>query len=277
MDLEEVIIGLYIKLEKACGEVLAGRRLRQRGPDARLTVAEVLTIEVFSEMQGHHDDTSIWRYTKAHWQEWFPALGSYSAFAKQCANLWWVREQVLGHLFPAHDTVHITDGVPLPVCHRIRAGRSRCFRQEASYGYCAAKDELYYGFKGHILISLDAQIVGFTLTPANVDEREVLAHYKGTLKGMLIGDKGLLCKQRQQELAAWGIDLQTPLRNNMIDNRPNAWVRQLMKIRRRVETVIGQLTEHFQLNACKAKNVWHLTAKLHRKILAYNLSKIIKT
>lgn len=274
MNRETHIIEVYLTIESACRVVTGGLPVRQRGPDARLTDAEILTIEIFGEMQGHHDDASIWRYAKAHWQAWFPGLGSYSAFAKQCANLAWLKQRVFAHLFAPKDDVHITDGVPMPICHMARASRSRLFKGEATFGFCAAKDEHYYGFKGHVIINLHQQVVGFTLTPANIDERDVLDNMRGILNGLLIGDKGLLSRIRQAELAHDDINLQTPLRDNMHDTRPKAYVQTLLKTRRRVETVIGQLTEFFGFAACKARDSWHLTAKLTRKLLAYNLAKV---
>jgi hypothetical protein len=50
----------------------------------------------------------------------------------------------------------------------------------------------------------------------------------GLLSGLLIGDKGLLSKTRQAELAKVGIDLQTPLRDNMEDLRPKTAVQRLL-------------------------------------------------
>jgi IS5 family transposase len=272
MHRENDIIALYLTIDAACLAVTGGKKLRQRGPRPDLTDAEVLTIEIFGEMQGHHNDAEIWRYAKAHWQDWFPGLGSYPAFTKQSANLGWLKQQVLVHLFAPHDTIHLTDGVPMPICHLARANRSKLFRGEAAFGYCAAKGEHYSGFKGHVIINLKQQVVGFTLTPANVDERDVLDNVRGLLSGLLIGDKGLLSQAKQAELAQDRIDLQTPLRDNMTDPRPKNVVQRLLKTRRRIETVIGQLVEFFGLAACKARDLWHLTAKLARKLLAYNLA-----
>ena len=271
MNREKDIIELYLTIEAACQAVTQGKKLRQRGPEPDLTDAEVLTIEIFGEMQGHHDDASIWRYSKAHWQDWVPGLGSYPAFAKQSANLIHLKQKVFAHLFLPRDDVHITDGVPMPICHLARAGRSKLFKGEAALGFCAAKGEHYYGFKGHVIVTLEQKIVGFTLTAANIDEREVLDNMRGLLSGMLIGDKGSLSQTKQMELAEDGINLQTPLRDNMTDPRPKEVVQRLLKLRRRVETVIGQLVEYFDFAACNARDLWHLTAKLLRKLLAYNL------
>jgi hypothetical protein len=95
---------------------------------------------------------------------------------------------------------------------------------------------------------------------------------RGILSGLLIGDKGLLSKVKQAELAEVGIDLQTPLRDNMDDPRPKTAVQRLLKVRRRVETALGQLIDFFDFTSCKARDIWHLTSRLVRKLLAYNLS-----
>lgn len=224
-------------------------------------------------MQGHHTDAAIWRYADAHWRAWFPGLGSYKAYVKQIANLAAIKQLIFAHLFAPQDNIHITDGVPMPICHLARANRSKLFKGEAAFGFCAAKDEHYYGFKGHVIINLDQQVVGFTLAAANVDERDVLDNMRGILSGLLIGDKGLLSKAKQAELAEAGINLQTPLRDNMNDPRLKTAVQRLLKVRRRVETAIGQLVDFFDFAACKARDLWRLTARLVRKLIAYNLKR----
>ena len=73
---------------------------------------------------------------------------------------------------------------------------------EASYGYCAAKDEFYYGFEGHIIINLAGVISGYTFASANIDERDVLQDMTQGLRGLLIGDKGFIKPSLKEELAA---------------------------------------------------------------------------
>ena len=58
----------------------------------------------------------------------------------------------------------------------------------------------------------------------------------------------------------------------MTDCRPKTVVQRLMKTRRRVETAIGQLVEFLDFAECKARDMWHLTSKLLRKLLAYNFA-----
>lgn len=169
------------------------------------------------------------------------------------------------------DSIHWVDGFPMPVCKYARASGSRCFKGEAGFSYCAAKDEKYYGFEGHVLISFEGIICGYAFTAANVDERDVLPEMAAGLHGLLIGDKGYIRPSLKQELEQQGMDLQTPLRKNMQDLRPKAFVSQLMSSRRLVETVIGQLTERFHIEKVRARDTWHLANRFIRKLFAHTM------
>lgn len=59
--------------------------------------------------------------------------------------------------------------------------------------------------------------------------------------------KGYLRPELKQYSKQLGIDLQTPLRKNMKDHRSKEAMGLLMKARRKIETVIGQLTDRFHI------------------------------
>ncbi len=61
-----------------------------------------------------------------------------------------------------------------------------------------------------------------------------------------------------KRIVLWGISYMPPLRDNMDDLRPKSAVQRLLKVRRRVETAIGQLVEFFDFAVCKAHDLWHL-------------------
>ena len=126
------------------------------------------------------------------------------------------------------------------------------------------------------MITFDGVITAWTVTPAAGDEREALWDLTDGVRGLVIGDKGYISAFLQAELAATGIDLQTPLRANMTDPRAPWIVRQLMRTRRLVETVIGQLTEQFHFEKIRARDGWHLTSRIARKVLAHTLGIFMK-
>jgi hypothetical protein len=82
------------------------------------------------------------------------------------------------------DTIHLVDSFTMPVCKYARASGSRCFKGEAGFSYCAAKDEKYYGFEGDVLPEMAAG-----------------------LHVLLIEDKGYIRPSLKQELEQHGIDL----------------------------------------------------------------------
>lgn len=151
--------------------------------------------------------------------------------------------------------------------------KCRSFKGMAAYGYCAAKQQFYYGFHGHLLISATGVITGFSLTPANGSEREALWDMVQTIHGLLIGDKGYLSAALQPALRAVGIELETALRSNMHDTREPVWVALLQRIRRLIETVIGQLVERFSIEKVRARDLWHLTSRINRKLLAHTVCR----
>lgn len=275
MPLEDFIIYVYCCVADIYSQVV-DVPLRRRGFKPKLTDSEVITMEIVGEFLGQDKDKGIWEYFRAHWHPWFPQLGARSNFAKHCANLWVVKQCLLDRLAIKlkgySDSIHLVDGFPMPVCRITRASKSKNFKGDAGYGYCAAKDEFYYGFEGHLIINFAGVISGYTFAPANKDERDVLQDMSQGLHGVLIGDKGYIRPSLEEELAAQGIDLQTPLRKNMIDTRPASFVQQLLSARRLVETVIGQLTERFNIEKVRARDLWHLTNRFVRKILTHTMA-----
>jgi hypothetical protein len=279
MPLEDLIITVYCWVEEQMNALHGDHRLRQRGFAPKLTDSEVITLEVVGEFLGLDTDVGIWKYFGRHWRSWFPHLGSRTTFAQQAANLWMIKQrlhqQLLNDLGALTDPIHLVDGCPLPVCGLTRAPQCRLFPETAELGYCAAKKQYYYGLHGHVMITFNGVITACAVTSASADERETLWELSAGIQGLVIGDKGYISAFLQAELAATGIDLQTPLRANMTDNRAPRVVQQLTRTRRRVETVIGQLTEQFHFEKVRARDAWHLTSRIARKVLAHTLGIFI--
>lgn len=276
MPIDEFIINIYLMVEQYYKKVVT-KPLRGSGYAPKLTDPEIICMEVEGEFLNMDQDKQIWQYFTQHWQAWFPAIGSYPNFAKHCANLWQVKQRIQDQvsLLEGQDNIHLIDGFPIPVCHYGRAYRHKNYRQIATFSYCAAKQEKYYGFEGHLLVNLSGMIKGFTFAPAHIDERAIAPEITGHIHGLLGADKGYISPSLDQYYQSQGIDLQTPLRRNMTDDRPKPVLKRLMKVRRTVETVIGQLAERFNIQKVRAKDLWHLSHRLIRKVLSHNLCFVL--
>ena len=181
-----------------------------------------------------------------------------------------MQEKISANLSEFKD-IFIIDGFPIPVCHIKRYKRKGSLRDEGAVGYCAAKGEYYFGFKGHLLVTPEGGICGIGVTPANIGERDMAPEVTEGKRGDLLGDKGLIRPELTEFLAGEGIRLHTPLRRNMQDSRPRSFVKLLNRVRRKIESVIGQLVERFHIQRIRAKDSWHLLCKIRRKIFAHAL------
>ncbi len=274
MPVEDFIIYVYCLVDDFYQREIT-TPLRTRGRAPKLTDSEVITMEIVGEWTGHHTDKGIWEYFKGYWLPLFPDLPARSQFARQASNLSKVKQlfhQYLCHQLRA-DTcdVHLIDGFPIEFCKLTRVRKCKSFKGYASYGYCASKDMKYYGFHGHLLVDERGIPVELTLTAANVDERDAAYEIINNIKGLLIGDKGLIRPILNNDCSEADIDLQTPLRKNMKDNRPKWAVKQLMNVRRRVETTIGQLVKYFDIEHVNCRDLWHLTSRMGRKVLSLTI------
>jgi hypothetical protein len=270
MDRDLRLVWLYCVIEDAVRQSLGETRLRSRGPTPALTDVEALTIEIFGETLGLNSDASIWRYASDHLRDWFPGLGTEWNFVRRCANLSWLTVQ--DALFHPSGDWNAFDGLPLPVCRYARSRRDKRFRGEAAWSVCAAKQEKYYGFKAGVLMNSAGEIFRWWLGPANTDEREMLDAMVSAMSGLLFADKGLISADLTDQLAGRGVDLTTPLRANMKDDRPPWLIRQAMRLRRGIETAFGRLVEDFGVLRNKGRDFWRWSARFLRKVLAYNLS-----
>ena len=172
--------------------------------------------------------------------------------------------------------IHLVDGFPMDVCVTIGAKNSTVYKGEAAYGYCAAKKKSFHCFQGHLMTDARGAPVAMTITAANIDERISIYDLLHNVGGLLIEDKGYIKPSLKSDCHSYGIDLQTPLRKNVIDSRPKWFVRQLMKIRRRIETVIDQLIDYFEIKRIRTRDTWHLTSCIARKLLRFTLDIYLK-
>jgi Transposase DDE domain len=210
---EEFIIAVFCCVDDGLKALTHGKPIRSRGFMPALSDAEVLTMEIVGEYRSLEHDAKIWAYFRDPWRTLFPNLTSRSSFVRQAANLWQyklrLQQRLAADLGAFEDDVHLVDGLPLRLCCLTDAGRCRSFRGQAAYGYCAAKDEKFYGFRGHLSVSASGVITGFTLTAANGDEREAVWEILSQIQGMLIGDKGYISQDLRHALRGVGVELQT--------------------------------------------------------------------
>jgi hypothetical protein len=276
MDRDYFIILVYCLVCEHYAIIAAQFPIRRGGFAPELTDEEVITIEICGEYFKLHTDLDIFAYFRAHYQPWFPRLRDRTLFVRQAANLWQVKAAIQQRLTQvsgqADDPVQVIDTLPLPVCGYTRSSRDRCFKPEADYGHCAAKDLDYYGFKLGLRIARSGMITHFPMLPARPHDLHLLADLVAGMRGIVPADKGFIDAWRQALLEErQAIGVVTPPRKRMTTTRPPRLLVACNHIRKRVETVGAHLTERFAVARIRVHDLWHFQHRLIRKVLAHTV------
>ena len=274
MDATTLLITVYCLID----EWLGGRRLRQRGPTPVLADSEVLTIECVGEFWGIDTDKGLYEHFRRHYRDWFPALGRIhrTTFARQAANLWAVKAQLHRHLLSQVDfdpAVSLVDSVAMPICRFARAYRCRRLREVAAWGHDEVAKQTYLGLRAHLRVCWPGVIVDGRLAPANLSDLAVGEDLLENMAGWALADRNYGSLGLAEQLQAQGGWLLAPPRGRRRSGqRPPPW---LTGKRRRVETVIGQLTGRYQLKRVWARDAWHLWSRWLRKLLSHTMAVLL--
>lgn len=144
--------------------------IRHGGFSPQLTDCECLTIEIVGPFLGYDKQKRLFNQMSAQFGAFSPALKERVAFVRQSANLWQVKafiwQQLVERLQGHHAPLQIIDTLPMPILKLARGHQRKVFRAapafefpEATKGYCAAKDEDYFGFKVGLRITSYGLIV----------------------------------------------------------------------------------------------------------------------
>jgi hypothetical protein len=279
VDLEEFSIAVYCLIDELLTEVTrtpGWPRVRSRGPAPILADSEVLSIEVIGEFLGFDQDVAIVRYFRCEHPDFFPALTRIhrTTFTRQAANLWVVKEQVWAVLrarVPCDPTLSLIDSLPVPVCRFGRSRRCRRFRGEAAYGYDQGSKTFFYGFRVHLRACWPGVLAAIQVAPADASDLAVAPEILTGAAGQALGDRNYWAPLLRAELHHTGVDLLAPSGHRTGDPHPT-FSHDLGRLRWRIETVASQLVERYHLKRIWARDSWHLTSRMVRKVLSHTVA-----
>ena len=278
MALETLIVAVFCLVDDFVRDLCHDHRLRQRGPMPVLADSEVLTVEIVGEFLGLDTDRGLHTYFRRHFGHLFPGLRQVhrATFLRQAANLWGAKHALRRRLLAMtghNPAVALIDGLPVPVRRFARAHRCRSLRDLSAFGYDPVVHQTYYGLRLHLRIAWPGVITAAVLAPANEADLAVAPQLLAGLAGWALGDKGYWSPVTRAELAADGLDLLAPPRGKTPG--ANRWPAWLVQARRRIETVLSQLTERFHAKRTRARDEWHLMARWLRKLASHTLAVLL--
>ena len=274
MDLETFITAVFCLADDFVRDLTRAGRLRRRGPEPVLADSEVLTIEAVGEFLGLDTDQALHAYFRRHFAEFFPGLRTVhrTTLAGRRRTSGWSRSpsgsasrRPLGRTRRSPSSTACpcrSAASPAPTAAGLpRAGRLRARRARAPDLLRAAAAPAR---------RLARRITAATLAPANEADRAVAPQLLAGLEGWALGDGGYWSPALRAELATHGLDLIAPARGKTAQAAP--WPAWLVQTRRRIETVLSQLTERYHAKQTRARDEWHLAARWARKFVSHTIA-----
>jgi hypothetical protein len=169
------------------------------GINPKLSDAELVILAVVQALLGFTSEARWLRHAGAHLRHLFPYLPQQPGYNKRLR----ASASLIRHCIRvlAADTTVWADDVWVVDSTPVECGRSRetAKRSElagwAEYGYCASHSRYFWGLRLHLVATLGGLPVGFALSGAKADERQVLL-------GIFDADPGLLAQRPGQTLIA---------------------------------------------------------------------------
>lgn len=244
--------------------------LRQRRRSGQLKMSEIMTIMIYFH-QSHYRDFKHYYTEQVQGQLWreFPHLVSYSRFVQLMPQAVIPLAAYLQSRCQPTRGIAFVDSTALAVCDNRRIGRHRVFAGLAQRGKTSMG--WFYGFKLHLVVNDEGEVVAFTLTAGNIDDRQPLPRLARELWGKLIGDKGYLSAPLAAQLLQQGLELITRVRSNMPPPLHSALDRLLLRKRAILETITDHLKNISQIEHTRHRSPLNFLVNLVAGLIAYTL------
>ena len=269
------ILPLFADLDDFCQSFEPSFRTKQlesgtarRQRQATLILSEVMTIIICFQQSGYRTFKDYYhKEVCQHLRDEFPNLVSYSRFVELmpsaliplCFYLQTRKGKTVGVAF--------IDSLPIAVCHNRRIPSHKVFAQVAERGKSSV--DWFYGFKLHLIVNDQGELLAFQLTAGNVDDRKPVAKLARGLYGKLFGDRGYISQALQDVLSAQDLQLITKIKKNMKQRLLSVWDQLLLRKRALIETINDQLKNICQIEHSRHRSTTNFLVNVMAALIAY--------
>ena len=280
-DLDTLATALYVTTDDLLIAHPERVPLRPRvGIIPKTSDAEMLTLAVMQALLGFTSEVHWLRYARANLLEMFPNLPGQSGYNKRLRKLGstmsWLVSALGQQTSIATDDVWVADSTPVE-CARSRETVKRSdLAGWAEYGYCASHSRYFWGLRLHLVCTLQGLPVGWALSGAKADEREVLntilestpalAGANGRRRRqVVIADKAYYGRVFEAGLEKAGVELLRPARKG---EQPRAGQRFFKPLRQVIESVNATFKGQLDLERHGGKTPDGVFARVAQRVLA---------
>jgi hypothetical protein len=275
-ELDTLATALYVRTDdllKESPQVAPWRPAAGLSP--RLSDAELVTLAVLQALLGFTSEARWIRHARAHLRHLFPYVPQQSGYNKRlraargliryCARVLAASTSLWG------DDVWVVDSTPVECARSRETVRRSDLAGWAEYGYCASHSRWFWGLRLHLVCTLHGLPVGYALSGAKADERQVLLDILaddelGSRAGQIvIGDKGYYGRDFESALAGVSLTLLRPARKGEPEPAGRQYFRPLRQV---IESVNDTLKGQLDLERHGGRTVDGVTVRVLQRILA---------
>ena len=163
------------------------------------------------------------------------------------------------------------DSFKMEACHIKRASRYKTLYGNAAIGYTSMGK--FFGFKLHVLINTQGEVLNFLITPGNVADNNTLVvqHLTHFISGNVFGDKGyILNKKLYEKIYKKGVKVVTRQRKNAKTKLPYL-LDDVLKLKKRglIESVGNILKNSLGLEHSRHRSFTGFFIHIFSTLLAY--------
>lgn len=249
----------------------------------KLSDCQIIALSITAESLGIDSESYLWGKLKSEHNQDFPHLIDRSNYNRRRKRLYPFIEQlnkVIANRLNRGEDCFLVDSIPIPVCKNAREKRSKVCKQNfetaPDKGYSAVNKTWFYGYKLHLLTSVNGVFHSMDMTKASVHDVHYLSQvkYTGLNNCVLLADKGYLSSTQQLDLfTSCQVKLETPHRLNQKNYTPYPWV--FRRSRKRIETLFSQLCDQFMLKRNYAKTIEGLSVRILSKVTSVTMLQYI--
>lgn len=209
----------------------------------------------------------------------FPTLpgqaGDNKRLRKLAGTMSWLINQLAAQTSVAGDDVWLVDSTPVECGRSGETAKRSDLAGWAEYGYCASHSRFFWGPRLHLVCTVHGLPLGWALTGAKADERQVLtdildgspllAAPSGQHSPILIGDKNYYGKAFEDDLAAHRITLLRPTRHG---ETPRPGERFFKPLRQIIESINDTFKGQLDLERHGGRTVAGVCTRVAQRILA---------
>jgi len=244
---------------------LAPKRRRRR---AALCLSEVMTIVVGFHLSGYRTFKHYYLgEVRKHQRHYFPTLVSYNRFVELLPGTLAPLCCFLVSRFGRCSGISFIDSTKKSRCHNRRIWSHKVMAQFAARGKTSV--DWFYGFKVHLVINDEGELLGVKITAGNVDDRDPVPELARSLFGKLFGDRGYISQALFEQLWGQGVQLITKLRKKMKNKLLPLFDKLLLRKRSIIETVNDQLKNISQIEHSRHRSPFNFFVNLMAGLVAY--------